>query len=116
MYVNNQWKSLDEEPDIPLLHGDLSKVLRKETLKDAFTGAAVAFVQTLTKQNTPFSCTPTTHPLPNGVSPASKAKLSSAYISQLRELQELRESGVLNEEEFQERKMFVLNNIRGMNK
>ena len=54
-------------------------------------------------------------PLPSGVSPASKAKLSSAYISQLRELQELRESGVLSEEEFQEQKMFALNNTRGDN-
>ena len=119
IYVNNQWKSLDEEPDTPLLRGGLSEVPRKESLEDAFTGAAVAFAQTLTKQNTPVqqsSSTPTPHPLPSGVSPASKAKLTSAYISQLRELQELRESGVLNEEEFQEQNMFALNNIRGMNK
>ena len=121
MYVNKQWKSLDEEPDIPLLRGGLKKVPRKESISDAITGAAIAFAKALTPQNTPTP-TPTkqssgTHsPLPTGVSPASKAKLSSTYISQLRELQELRESGVLSEEEFQEQKMFALNNIRGMNK
>ena len=123
MYVNKQWKSLNEEPDIPLLRGGLKKVPRKESISDAITGAAIAFAKALTPQNAP---TPTpipmkqssdTHsPLPTGVSPASKAKLSSTYISQLRELQELRESGVLSEEEFQEQKMFALNNIRGMNK
>ena len=70
MCVNNQWNSLDEEPDT---HGGLSKVPRKESLKDLFTGAAIAFAQTLTTHNTPVqqsSSTPTTHPLPSGVSPA----------------------------------------------
>ena len=117
MYVNNQWTSLDEEPDIPLLRGGLKKVPKKESISEAITGAAIAFAKTLSAPSTPSSSTHTPcQPLPNGVSPASKAKLSSAYISQLRELQELRENGVLSEEEFQEQKRFALNNIRGMNK
>ena len=117
MYVNNQWKSLDEEPDIPLLRGGLKKVPKKESFSEAITGAAITLVKTLSAQNTPSSSTHTPcQPLPSGVSPASKAKLSSTYISQLRKLQELRENGVLSEEEFQEQKMFALNNIRGMNK
>ena len=50
-------------------------------------------------------------PLPSGVSPASKARLSYAYIFLLRELQELRESRVLSKEEFQEQKVFALNDV-----
>ena len=122
MYVNNQWKSLDDPPDIPLLRGGLKKANRKETLSEAITGAAVAFANVLAPQNSNVqqaeasgrqSAQPS---LPTGVSPASKAKLSSAYISQLRELQQLRECGVLSEEEFQEQKMFALDNLRGMNR
>ena len=43
MYVNNQWTSLDEEPDIPLLRGGLKKVSKKESISEAITGAAIAF-------------------------------------------------------------------------
>jgi hypothetical protein len=119
MYVNIQWTSLDKEPDIhvPLLRGGLKKVPKEESISEAIAGAAIAFAKTLSVPSTPSSSIPTpSKPLPDGVSPASKAKLSSAYISQLRELQELRENGVLSEEEFQEQKRFALNNIRGMNK
>lgn len=85
MYVNNQWKSLDEEPGIPLLHGGLKKVPKKASFSEAITGAAIALAKMLSAQNTPSSSTHThCQPLPSGVSPASKAKLSSAYISQLR--------------------------------
>ena len=105
MYVNNQWTSLDEEPDIPLLRGGLKKVPKKESISEAITGAAIAFAKTLNAPSTPSSSAHTPcQPLLNGVSPASKAKLSSAYISQLRQLQELRENGVLDEEEFKSKR------------
>ena len=90
---------------------------KKEVFSEAITGAVIAFAKTLSMQNTPSSSTQTPcQPLPSGVSHASKAKLSNAYISQLCELQELHKNGVLSEKEFQEQKMFALNNIRGMNK
>ena len=47
MYVNHQWKCLDEEPDIPLLCGGLKKVPRKETFTDSIIGAAITFAKTL---------------------------------------------------------------------
>ena len=50
-----------------------------------------------------------------GVSPSSKATLTSNYISQLKSLQELREIGVLSDEEFAEQKRFALDNIRKLN-
>ena len=54
-------------------------------------------------------------PPQSGVSLMSKARLSSEYITQLKSLQELRDNGVLSNEEFQEQKAFALNNIRSMN-
>ena len=116
MFVNKQWTSLDEEPDIPLFRGGIKTPRKKETLTDAI----LTFAKAITSQ--PQS-TPSTQarnspsvPVSTGVSPASKAKLSSTYITQLRELQQLRESGVLSEDEFLEQKKFALDSIRKMNK
>ena len=68
MYVNNQWKSLDEEPDIPFLRGGLKKVPKKESFSEAITGAAIALAKTLSARNTPSSSTHTPcQPLPSGV-------------------------------------------------
>ncbi len=50
-----------------------------------------------------------------GISPLSKAKLSTQYISQLKSLQDLRECGVLSETEFEEQRRFALNYIRSLN-
>ena len=55
-----------------------------------------------------------TNAINTGVSPSSKARLSGQYIKQLKSLQELRESGVLSEEEFKEQKTFALRNIHGV--
>ena len=112
-HVNNQWSSLDNEPDIPLLRGGLKTAHKKETLSKVIAGAATAFAKALTPQR--MSPPKKQSSVQTSVSPASKAKLSGAYISQLRELQ-LRESGVLDEDEFQEQKRFALDDIRGMNK
>ena len=119
MHVNNQWDSLDEPPNIPLISGGI-KISRKETLSETLSGAAVALVKALTNQNSSNQSESngksTPQPLPSiGVSPASKARLSREYITQLKELQDLRECGVLNEDEFQEQKKFALNNLRKMN-
>ena len=51
----------------------------------------------------------------DGISPVSKANLSGQYLQQLRTLQQLRENTVLTDEEFQEQKRFLLENIRGIN-
>lgn len=119
MHVNNQWDSLDEPPDIPIITGGTGRrTPKKESFADAISGAAVAFANILTKQNS-SATQPTTSTAAKTLailSPNSKARLSSQYITQLKELQLLRESGVLCEEEFQEQKRFALENLRFMNK
>ena len=120
MQVNNQWDSLDDPPDVPLITGSIkTKSSRRESLSEAMSGTAIAFAKVITNQKseepTPTKKCPG-QPLPTGVSPASKAKLSREYIIQLKELQELRECGVLSQEEFQEQKKFALDSIRSMNR
>ena len=114
MIVNGQCKSYDEPPNIPLITGKAKKIPR--SLSDAITGAALAFASAMSssggKQNNVQAATKP--PPQSGVSPMSKARLSSDYITQLKSLQELRDNGVLSNEEFQEQKAFALN-IRSMN-
>ena len=82
--------------------------------------AATAFVKPLAShraspQKPPQPCA-ATNVVNTGVSPSSKARLIGQYIEQLKSLQELRESGVLCEEEFVEQKTFALQNFCGLNK
>ena len=92
----------------------------RKALLMLYSGAATAFVKVLAShraspQKPPQPCA-ATNAINTGVSPSSKARLSGQYIEQLKSLQELRESGVLSEEEFEEQKKFALQNIRGLNK
>ena len=94
---------------------------RKKSLTDALSGAATAFVKALASHRTSpqkplLPCAAATNVINTDVSPCSKARLSGQYIEQLKSLQELRESGVLSEEEFEEQKTFALQNIRCLNK
>ena len=115
MIVNKQHSSYDDPSDIPIITGGARKVQRRESLSDVVTGAALALAKALNSPAKPHS-NPTEQKNPqSGVSPLSKARLSSEYITQLKSLQELRESGVLTEEEFIEQKSFAINSIRSIN-
>ena len=82
MYVNNQWSSLDNEPDIPLLRGGLKTAHKKETLSEVIAGAATAFAKALTPQR---MSPPKKQSVQTSVSPASKAKLSGGlYLATTR--------------------------------
>ena len=117
MMINKQHDEMDHPPNIPLITGGVNKHARKESLTDAISGAATAFVKALAShraslQKPPQPCA-ATNAINTGVSLSSKARLSGQYIEQLKSLQE---SGVLSEEEFEEQKTFALQNIRGLNK
>ena len=121
MMVNKQHNDMDHPPNIPLITGGVKKHARKESLTDAISGAATAFAKALAShraspQKPTQPCAAATYAINTGVSPSSKARLSGQYIEQLKSLQELRESGVLSEEEFEEQKTFALQNIRCLNK
>ena len=80
MIVNNQWQSYDDPPDIPLITGGARKVPRRESLSEAITGAALAFAKAMSSPINQHTAAPKT-PVQSGVSPMSKAQLSSEYIT-----------------------------------
>ena len=88
---------------------------QRETFSEAMTGAALAFAKAISPQtNQQSTAQAAKTPVQSGVPPMSKAWLSSEYITQLKS-QELRDCGVLSDEEFLEQKSFALNNIRSIN-
>lgn len=109
MIVNKQHDDQEQPPNIPLFTGGVKRAPRKESLTDAITGAATAFAKAL---NTPKKQLVSSS---QGISPRSKAQLSSQYFSQLKDIQALWEGGVLTDEEFKEQKQIALQNIRKMN-
>ena len=114
MIVNKQHEDFDEPPNIPIITGGIkSPKKNNDAISEVLCNAAVAITQALT----PGKSNPSTSQKASliGVSPSSKATLSNNYISQLKSLQELREMGVLSDEEFMEQKRFALNSIRKLN-
>ena len=123
MHVNGYHNSLDVPPPVPAITGQPTKKNKKEEstqpLVNAFAGAATAITKVLLNNRPttpPISTTSTSGIKPVGVSPASKAKLSGEYLQQIRTLQELRESSsaAITEDEFQEQKVLLLNNLKGL--
>ena len=98
MIVNNQHDDMEEPPNIPIITGGIKQLARKETLTDALTSVATVLTKALVQKTQPPSppSTPSSKCLA-GISPTSKAKISTQYMSQLKCLQELRENGVLSE-------------------
>ena len=106
MHVNGHHTDLDSPPQL---------------LTEALTGCAIAVTKVLMKSHgspePPPPCTPPSCKKSSSdkISPASMAKLSGQYLQQLNVLQQLRESAALTEEEFQEQKILLLNNIKDIN-
>lgn len=116
MIVNQQHSDMETPPNIPVITGGLQVKHKKETLTEALASAATALTKALTpKSQMSPPTTPKSAGRVPGVSPVSKAKISTQYISQLKSLQDLRECGVLSETEFEEQKMYALHSIRRLN-
>ena len=120
LIVNGLHLDTDKPPDIPIITGEPTKKRRKldpkqdESFTDVPKTAVTIFAEKFAPNQPAASPTSTSEPRA-GISPASKAKLSSQYLSQLNVLQELRDKGVLSDE-FGEQKRFALNNLRSLNK
>lgn len=118
MYVNGLHDDLESPPNVPAITGEPVKRKREDHnhyFTEALAGAATAITKVLAgsqRPSTPPSCS--IKP-PTGISPASKANLSSQYLEQIRLLQQLRENGALSEEEFGQQKHMILRNLSGLN-
>jgi len=107
MIVNKQHEDFDEPPNIPIITGGIERPkMNNDAISEVLCNAAVAITQALTLSKSNPSTSQKASSI--RVSPSSKATLTNNYISQLKSLQELREMGVLSDEEFMEQKRFAL--------
>ena len=120
LIVNGLYSSTSTPPNIPIITGEPAVKKRKivqpeqdKSFTDILKNAVSVFAERFAP-NPPLATGVSTSTT-LGVSPASKAKLSSQHLGQLTVLQDLREKGVLSDDEFGEQKRFALNNIRRLN-
>jgi hypothetical protein len=66
--------------------------------------------QTLTPKSTP----PVPERRQTGLSPMKKAELGSTYLKQLGELRQLRENGILTEEEYEEQREDLIDSMHDL--
>ena len=114
MIRNNQWRDFNNPPNLPMITG---KVTRKgktdNTVVDTLATAAVAIIKAL--KDPPSTVTSANKGVctPGGMSPAKKVELRSQYLKQLKEIQNLKDEGVLTLEEFQIEKDTILQTLKG---
>ncbi len=123
------YKDITVVPPVPALQGtpETPKRVQKESLSDAIAGAAVAFVKAVrspecssnVKAQNSVTINPQTPPktgrvssLEDGISPCRATDLRLKKLQELRELQNLLESNILDTAEFEEQKAIVLDSLR----
>ena len=105
MFIAKTHDDLDHPPNVPLITGSVQRQPRKESLSDAFTSAACAIAKA-------FSPPPTPPPTPSSTrSPSKVVDIRMKNLEQLRCLQQLREDGILTEEEFLLQKNIVIKSL-----
>lgn len=113
MIVTKQYTDKNTPPSIPILTGKGEKKSKKD-FSDTVADCAVAIVRALSPENQATCSNPTAHTSPDKISPSKKANLRSQYLSQLRTLQNLRDDGVLTQDEFQHEKLVILDSLKSL--
>ena len=102
MFVAKTHDDLDNPSNVPLITGSVQRLPRKESLSDAFTNDACTIAK-------PFSPPPTPPPTPS--SARLPSKVVNICMKNLEQLQQLREDGILTEEEFLLQKNIVIKSL-----
>lgn len=109
MIKNHQWKDFDNPPNVPMITGkgrrDKSGTGISGTVVDTYR--AVGIIKELKEDKAKQVCTS------GGMSPGKKVELRSQYLRQLKEIQNLKDEGVLTLEEFQTEKDTILSALKG---
>ena len=98
-----------------MIMGKIEKNSKKD-FSDSIADCAVAIVKALAPNQAllqPLQPS-TVQVLPDGISPGKKVNLRSQYLSQLKTLQSLRDDGVLTQDEFQQQKSDILDNLKAI--
>ena len=109
--VSGVHESDDHPPNAPMFTGGLHKQ-PKESLVDAFTGAATVIAKAIVAPKALQDVTATEHSV--HFSPGKKVDIRMKNLEQLRVLQNLMEDGILSQDEFTEQKRIVLQSLNNL--
>ena len=100
MTVSNLHDSYDTPPETPAFSGSAPKKLKRDTMSDALTNAAVAFANVF---NSPAANGQSASGMATStLSPAKSTELKMKNYEQLRYLQNLYDDGILTRTEYTE--------------
>ena len=99
----------DEPPDMPAFNPDRKRP-RRESLTEAFTGAATAICKVLSPHDPPSKGTESS--LTGNSSPSKVITLRMKNYEQLKYLKQLNDDGVLNDKEYIEQKNDIMMTLR----
>ena len=102
MIVTGSHSDTDIPPNVPMINGIQKQTTHRESLTDVVSSAAAAIAKVLTPPSTP---TPTLN------SPNKTVDTRMKNLEQLKYLQQLREDGILTEEECLTQKKIVLQSL-----
>ena len=101
----------DAPPAIPLITGE-QKGRAKMSVSDALVEAATAITNVLTSQTSSPSTLKSSGAHSHALSPNNQANLRRKHLEDLRMLSQLRDDGVLTNEEFQEQKGCIMSGLK----
>lgn len=118
MIKSGQWSDKETPPNLPMITGKAAHKEKRNDVAETIATAAVAVVRAL---QSPTQSTPTkqdtiqkTNNPPEGISPGKRVQLRSQYLKQLKDIQLLRDDGVLTAEEFQAEKNSILKTLKSI--
>ena len=116
----NLHDDFETPPDLPAFRNEAPKKMKRDSLSDALTGAAVAFANVFSSNPQPTQNPATAGRAgpavpPVGLSPSKAVDLRMKNFQQLRYLQQLYEDGILTTKEFEEQKEKILSSLRKLN-
>jgi len=101
MIIAKTHDDMDNPPKVPMITGSVQRQPCSESLTDALTSAvAKAFSPTTPPSSQTMIC-----------SPSKTVDIKMKNLEQLRILQQLREDGILNEEEFKMQKQIIIKSL-----
>ena len=104
MIIAKTHDDMDNPPKVPMITGSVQRQPCSESLTDAITSAASAVAKAFSPTTPPSSQTMI-------CSPSKTVDIRMKNLEQLRILQQLREDGILNEEEFSMQKQIVIKSL-----
>ena len=111
--ASDQYSDLDTPPGYAMFSREKDKKTAKDGNVDVVMSGMVNMMNTLCQALTP-KVIPLEKRQSIGLSPMKKAELRSTYLKQLGELRQLRDNGILTEEEYEEQREDLIDSMRNL--